>query len=205
MKAQGPKLPFGERLGATYITLNVICASLDIFWLYVGKSPHDYFPDHLIEAFDRFMRFDREAHLRTAIIGIQTLFDRKRGTITLERLIRDAPLQAEKAKKLLVLLDRLTPRTEKVETIRHNLFAHRNHSVTYNAVFSQARLCRNDLEIVVRLSIKIINALADETGNGRYMRSRQARDEFIEMLKAASNFEAERIAEELSAPIERAE
>jgi hypothetical protein len=205
MKAQSPKLPFGQRLGATYITLNVICASLDIFWLYVGKSPHDYFPEHLIEAFDRFMRFDQEAHMRTAIIGMQTLFDRTKGTITLDRLIRDAPLQVEKRAKLLGLLERLRPRTEKIETIRNNVFAHRNHSLTYNAVFAQAHLCRNDLEIVVRLSIKIINALAEETGNARYVRCRQARDEFIEMLTAASNFEAERIAAELSAPIEPAE
>jgi len=198
MKVQGSRLSFGERLDATYTTLNVICASLDIFWVYVGKSPHDYFPEHLIEAFDRFMRFDREAHLRTAIIGIQTLFDKKAGTITLERLIRDAPLQEAQERKLLRLIDLLKPRTAKIATIRHNLYAHRTHAFSHNSVFAQARLCRNDIEIVVRLSIKIVNVMAHATGNNLYLRSRRARDEFIAMLNAASMFEAHRIADELS-------
>src|SRR5690242_3442269 len=82
------KLSEQEQLMATYITLNVICASLDIFWIYAGRTNEKHLPEHVLNSFQRFIVFDREAHFRTAIVTLLTLFDTTRSTITLDRMIK---------------------------------------------------------------------------------------------------------------------
>lgn len=179
------KLSFPDQLMATYITLNVASASLDIFWIYAGKANRKHLPDHVLDSYQKFIVFDREAHLRTAVIALMTLFDHTGKTITLDRMIKNSGIDAGKAKKLLVLIKDLSPRIKKLGALRHLLYAHRNHAAVHNNVFAEVKLSRNDIEIVLKAAIRIVNALARETSSPHYLRNRDARDDLIRLLKRA--------------------
>jgi hypothetical protein len=115
-----------------------------------------------------------------------TLFDTTKGTITLARMVKSTPMDDALRQKLLRLLDRLSPRVEKIKKLRHNLYAHRNHAAVHNAVFAEAKLARNDLEIMARVAIRIINALARELQGPIYLRNHEARDDLYRLLASAS-------------------
>ena len=175
------KLSFPSQLMATYITLNVASASLDIFWIYAGKANRKHLPDHLLDSYQRFIVFDREAHLRTAVTTLMTLFDHTGKTITLERMIQGSGMNSAKGKKLLALVKGLSPRIAKLKTLRHKLYAHRNHAAVHNDVFAEVQLRRNDIEIVMKAAIKIVNVLARETSSPIYIRNHDARDDLIRL------------------------
>ncbi len=51
------KLTILEQVAATHITINVVCASLDMFWVYAGKVHQKRLPDRLLDNFGQFIIF----------------------------------------------------------------------------------------------------------------------------------------------------
>ena len=68
------------------------------------------------------------------IVGLYTLFDGGRDTITLESLIKDAKTVGHDVTALTSKLSALSNRVAKIRLLRHKLFAHRDHNMAYNDV-----------------------------------------------------------------------
>jgi hypothetical protein len=190
MDAMPQKLSLHEQMVTTHTTLNVACASLDLFWVYAGKKNEKHLPESMYDNYHQFIIFDREAHFRNAIVTLLTLFDKRSDAITLKALIDGAQLKKVEERELLALLEKLRPRVEKIKVIRHNLFAHRKNAGNHNAIFQQAQLTRNDLEVTLRMAIRVFNRVAKAIDAPRYQRNRWARDQLFELIKAATDEEA---------------
>jgi hypothetical protein len=67
--------------------------------------------------------FDREAHFRTDVVTLLTLFDKSANTVTLRSLIADTSMKKSRAQELLKSVGQLGPRVEKITKLRHNLYA----------------------------------------------------------------------------------
>lgn len=139
----GPS-PLADRIRAAGTSLIVARASFDSWWTY--KS-HDTRPLYLpgMQHYSEFFRYDEEAHFRTMVVGLYTLFDSRRDTANFSRMLADSragghPLPATEAR-----LDGTGVVVAKVASLRHNLFAHRNHGLTYEDVYAAANITPNEL------------------------------------------------------------
>jgi hypothetical protein len=156
-------LPLSERIRVAGFNLMVAHVSHDIWWLYIGADTRP----HYVEAMERyynFFRYDQEAHFRALIVGVYTLFDKRRDTITLASLAEDARGAGFDVSAIEAKLNQLSGRVRKIEIMRHKLFAHRDHSMAYNDVFKAAQLRPDDLKDVLRESLVIVNDLAALVG-----------------------------------------
>jgi hypothetical protein len=156
-------LPLVERIRIAGFNLMVARTSHDIWWLYAGNDTRRLFIEGM-QPYSEFFRYDQAAHQRAMIVGLYTLFDGRRDTITLESLIDDANAAGYDVDALTPKLAALSIRVAKIKVLRHKLFAHRDHSLAYNEVFKAAEIRPSDLRMIFDESLEIVNGLAALTG-----------------------------------------
>jgi hypothetical protein len=153
------RLPFSERLKSAETALIVARASFDIWWLYASNETRPRYLD-VMNDYPDFFRYDEEGHFRNAVVTLWTLFDGRRDTVTLRSLITEAGARGLEVATPRARLKRLEPRLEKIETLRHKLFAHRDHSLEYESVYAIADITPDDLRSTLDESLLIFNELA---------------------------------------------
>ena len=153
-------LTLAERIRSAGFNIGLARASYDIWWVYKGADTRPLYLKGM-QTYSQFFRFDEEAHFRAMIVGLCTLFDKRKDTITLASLVEGAKTAGSDVAAINAKLAKLDDRVAKIKILRHKLFAHRNHATAYNDVFREAQLRPDDLKSLLDESLAIVNGRAD--------------------------------------------
>jgi hypothetical protein len=155
-------LPLNDRLDR--IGQHIIRARLflDLWFYFEGADTRPRIIDTM-RAYNEFFRFTPHAYFATYVIYIAGVFDKRKDSISLERLLREVKAtgrlkagDAAAAEQLLTQAQRIAG---KVAILRHNAFAHRSAHITYNHVFESADVTPNELRDLTEMALKIANHL----------------------------------------------
>ena len=152
-------LPIRDRLRSAGTTLTVASASYDIWCRYMNHETRDL---DAMNVFPTFFRYDQEAHFRTMIVSLYTLYDTHRGTLTINSLIHE--LEPDAAKPVRRRYGAVHDAVRKVRRLRHEAIAHRNAALSYDAAFKAAQLTPNDLARLIQDSHELLVLIADALG-----------------------------------------
>jgi uncharacterized protein YfeS len=113
--------------------------------------------------YNEFFRFTPHAYLVAYVVYIAGMFDKRKDTINLIRLSQEMKaahlIQGQTITEVDALLASVTPLVSKVTILRHNAFAHRSASISYDAAFKKAEVTADQLRDLTELALKIVNRL----------------------------------------------
>jgi cell division septum initiation protein DivIVA len=125
------------------------------------------------------------------------VFDKRKGTISLEPLIREAKaagyLKPQAAKAANALLARAKSLAEKVALLRNNAVAHRSAHISYDDVFRMAAVKPDQLRELTDLALEITNQLLRVSGLQEQSFTDLPREAAEAMMKALGTLDGERI------------
>jgi hypothetical protein len=159
----------------------------DIWWLYNGANTR---PDIMatMNQYSEFFRFDDHAHFVSFIVHIAALFDNRRDTISLPRLVREAQsstrIPATTVDCARPMLTRALSLSGKVAILRHNLFAHRSASLSYGDAFRQASVTVDELRELTETAMDLVNQLLVALGEPEQLHHTFPRDDAVRLLDA---------------------
>jgi hypothetical protein len=156
-------------------------------WLYFeGTDTRPTIIDTM-QRFSEFFRFDPHAHFVAFVIHIAALFENRKDTINLPRLVKDtiiaAPISTQIATKTKTLLSQAKPLASKAAILRSNLFAHRSATLTYSEAFKKAAVTANQLRDLTEIALAIANHLLRARGLSDQFFNPLPRDHADAMLK----------------------
>ena len=166
MKVQSLALSLKERVRIAGLNATLARRSLDVWWVYVGPNNE---PRHLatMKEYSHFFRADKQAHFFHGVVGLASLCDPTKRTITVRHIVHKAVAEGFKAlKPLMAEVDAYDgdPRRTGILHIRNKLFAHRDVSTTYAEAFEEAGIRPMDLFDMSDEGFSIIARVADEVG-----------------------------------------
>lgn len=163
-------------------TLSIVSASYQVWWLYASSDTRPKYLETM-DRYSEFYRFDEEAHFRSIVIGLHTLFDGRGDTATIAKILKCSSLEKKSEIKIRKRLADLQPITSKIKTLRDKLFAHRDHQLGYSEVYKRAAITPNELRTVMSASIEIINEIAKRLGTQGFVESTATREDLEWMLR----------------------
>jgi hypothetical protein len=155
-------LPLNDRLDR--IAQHIVRARLflDLWFYFEGVDTRPRIIDTM-RAYNEFFRFTPHAYLATYVIYIAGVFEKRKDSISLDRLLREVKatgrLKAGDAAAAEQLLTQAQLIAGKVTILRHNAFAHRSAHITYNDVFESADVTPNQLCDLTDMALRIANQL----------------------------------------------
>jgi hypothetical protein len=159
----------------------------DIWFYFEGSDTRPALLDTMQE-YSEFFRFAPHAHFVAFVISIVAIFDRRRDTISLRQLAREMTqsklLSAQAQTDVDVLLRRTEPLVSKVTILRHNAFAHRSITISYDEAFKKAAVTPFQLRELTELALLIANQLGQARGRDAHFFNEMPRDDAAAMLKA---------------------
>jgi HEPN superfamily AbiU2-like protein len=155
-------LPLNDRLER--IAQHILRARLFLdLWFYFEERDSRRKIIDTMEEYNEFFRFTPHAYLVTYVIYMAGVFDKSRGTISLEPLVRDVKaagqLKAQDAAVADALLVQAKPIADKVAILRHKAFAHRSAHISYDDVFKMAAVKPDELRELTNVALEIANRL----------------------------------------------
>lgn len=155
-------LPLDQRLDR--IGQHIVRARLFLdLWFYFEEGDSRSKIIDTMREYNEFFRFTPHAYLVTYVIYMAGVFDKRKGTISLNPLIREVKaagrLKAHDAAVLEELLVKARPIADKVATLRHNAFAHRSAHISYNDVFKAAAVEPAQLRELTDIALEVANRL----------------------------------------------
>jgi hypothetical protein len=113
--------------------------------------------------YNDFFRFTPHAYLVAYVVHIAAMFDRRRDTISLVRLAHEMSaarlIQGQTITEVEALLAKATHIVSKVTLLRHNAFAHRSASISYDVAFKKAAVTAAEMRDLTEIALKIANRL----------------------------------------------
>jgi hypothetical protein len=139
----------------------------DIWIYYEGEETRPAIIDTM-QCFSEFFRFDSHANFVAFIVHVYALFEKRKDTINLPRLVKemkdDKLLPAKYASEVDSLINGAASLTSKVTIIRNNLFGHRTAKMSYEDVFETAKVTANQLRELTDIALKIVNRMLGARG-----------------------------------------
>lgn len=154
-KAQSP---LQSRIKFATTNLVLAGASYDIWWTYKGADTRPRFVEGMDE-YSEFFRYDEEAHFRTMVVSLYTLFETGPRTANFSVLLRGSRDVGSPLATSETQLTALKPVVVKVMALRNFLFAHRNHTEPYNDVYKRANISGVELRRLIDGGRAILNQL----------------------------------------------
>jgi hypothetical protein len=157
----------------------------DIWFYFEGKDTGPAIIDTM-RRFWAFFQYDPEAHFVSFVIYIAALFDKRRNTISLPHLVKDARQSIRNADVVEVdaLLAQANPLATKVTILRNEVFAHRSATISYDDAFKEADVTPDQLRDLTELALKIVNRLLRARGCANYSFDRLPLKHAAAMLNA---------------------
>jgi hypothetical protein len=141
-----------------------------------------------MQDYSEFFRFAPHAHFVAFIVSIAALFDRRRDTITLPGLAKEMGkanlLPAETKSEVTTLMAQAKPLVSKITILRHNAFAHRSASLSYDEAFKAAAVTALQMRELTEIALKIANCLTQARGRGEHFFNELAQEDAEAMMKA---------------------
>jgi hypothetical protein len=155
-------LPLDQRLDR--IGQHIVRARLFLdLWFYFEERDSRRKIIDTMQEYNEFFRFTPHAYLVAYVIYMAGVFDKRRDTNSLARLIREVKsagqLKAHDAAIVDALLTEAKPIADKVIILRHKAFAHRSAHLSYNDVFKMAAVKPDQLRDLTDITLKIANRL----------------------------------------------
>jgi hypothetical protein len=134
----------------------------EVWWFYEGAETRTKIIDTMRD-YPEFFRFDAHAHFVAYTVHAAALFERRRDTINLPRLLAEIaasrPAPDPDLAEAQMLLQEAEILSGKVKVLRNNLFAHRSASLSYAGAFEEADITPNELGLLSELALKVVNRL----------------------------------------------
>jgi hypothetical protein len=182
-----------ERIGQHIVRARLF---LDLWFYFEGENTRREIID-IMRDYNEFFRFTPHAYLVTYVIYMAGVFDKRKGTISLEPLIREAKaagyLKPQAAKAANALLARAKSLAEKVALLRNNAVAHRSAHISYDDVFRMAAVKPDQLRELTDLALEITNQLLRVSGLQEQSFTDLPREAAEAMMKALGTLDGERI------------
>lgn len=155
-------LPLNERVDR--VGQHIVRARLFLdLWFYFEEESSRREIIGIMEEYNEFFRFTPHAYLVSYVIYMAGVFDKSRGTISLEFLTREIKNAGRIKGVDFSIIDRLMieaePIVSKITTLRHKAIAHRSAHLSYNDVFKAAAVTPNQLRELTDVALKIANQL----------------------------------------------
>jgi hypothetical protein len=156
--------PLDDRLDR--VAQHVIRARLflDLWFYFEGANTRPQIIETMRD-YNEFFRLAPHAYLAAYVIYIAGVFDTRRGTISLAHLVPEVwgagQLKVQDAADIDALMAKAEPIADKVRTLRHRAFAHKDAHISYNEVFTLAAVKPLQLR-----SISANQASACQAANG---------------------------------------
>jgi len=181
----GNALPVDQRLETAGNLVVRTRIFYDIWWFFKGEKTRPAIADTM-QCYSEFFRFDEHAHFVAFVVHIAALFDKRRDTIKLPRLVKELKglISAQDHADVAALLDQATPLVSKVTILRNNLFAHRSAAVSYADAFKKADVTPNDLRDLTEIALKVVNRLLIARGFRDQVFAELPLEDASKMLKA---------------------
>jgi AbiU2 len=156
-------------------------------WFYFEGNTRAGILDTMRE-YNEFFRFAPHAHLAAFVVTMVALFDKRRDTISLPGLAREMKsanlLPAQTQSEVDALISRAAPLVSKIGLLRHNAFAHRSATLSYDDVFNLAAVTAAQMRELTEIALKIANVLAGAIGRSEHFFNELALKDAEEMMKA---------------------
>jgi hypothetical protein len=123
------------------------------------------------------LRYVEHAQFFAFCVTICSIYDKGRGTLRLTELCRYFDC-TDDVKPLLPIVD-------KVQHLRHNIFAHRNISTSWERTFAEAAIKPDDLERLAEGTLSLLNDMLEKQNLTPVIRSSLPREEFERLMRAA--------------------
>lgn len=154
-------IPIVARVQSAILTWVVARGCYDAWWHLIHKETRDL---DSMNRFPAFFMITEEAHFRTMIVSLYTLFDTYRGqpVITLNSLIEELE-RTEPAAARPIRRRWRSVRHEvrgKIERLRHEAIAHRTALLPNKHVFAEAALTPDQIKILLDDAFEILTLLA---------------------------------------------
>lgn len=134
----------------------------DLWFYFVGAETRPNIIETMRE-YNEFFRFTPHAYFVSYVVHIAGMFDKRKDTINLTRLAQEMKaahlVHGQAITEVEALLAQATPLVSKVTVLRHNAFAHRSASISYDAAFEKAAVTAAQLRDLTELALKIVNRL----------------------------------------------
>ncbi|WPO40614.1 hypothetical protein [Tardiphaga sp. 42S5] len=118
--------------------------------------------------YNEFFRFTPHAYLVSYVIYMAGVFDKAKGTISLDALNREVKkagnVKAQTATSVDALLLKARPIADKVVMLRHEAFAHKSAYISYDDVFKLVAICPRQLRELADLALDVANQLFSARG-----------------------------------------
>ncbi|MGA2999897.1 hypothetical protein [Bradyrhizobium sp.] len=141
-----------------------------------------------MEEYSEFFRFAPHAHFVAFIVSIAALFDKRRDTITLPGLAREMAkanlLPFQTKAEVDALMAQAVPLVSKVALLRHNAFAHRSATITYDDAFKAAAVTALQMQDLTEIALKVANHLTRARGRGEHFFNELPREDAEALMKA---------------------
>jgi AbiU2 len=165
----------------------------DVWFYFEGRDTRAGIMETMQE-YSEFFRFAPHAHFVAFIVSIAALFDKRRDTITLPGLVREMGkanlLPAQTKSDVTALIAQAGPLVSKITILRHNAFAHRSATLSYDEAFKAAAVTAFQMRELTEIALKIANCLTQARGRGEHFFNELVRNDAEAMMKALSSLAA---------------
>ena len=157
-----PPLPLDDRLDR--VTQHIIRARLflDLWFYFEGENTRSRIIETM-QDYSEFFRFTPHAYLVSYVIYMAGAFDASQGTISLKHLVSEVmssgPLNDEDVVSVRTLMAEADPIVNKLRTLRHKAFAHKDAHISYNNVFKIAAITPDQLRELTEIALKVAERL----------------------------------------------
>lgn len=145
------------RHGAKLASLNY-----DIWWVYKSKSSRPLYT----ETMNRYLGFfdtSLHAHFVALLVALYPLYETRRDTINIPRLLRiiekEKVVSSKELAQACQMYETSKPLWIKVGILRNEAFGHRSDSLTIEQIFNKAGITPNELKELIELTKKLINRI----------------------------------------------
>ena len=148
-----------ERYKAALFSLQIAHSSFDVWWFYKNIETRDL---EVMNHYPLFFVHDEEVQFRAIIVSLYSLYDSHPGTITLRSLIHE--VENSSAGPIWKKYKSVHRNVRKIETLRHKAIAHRDGSLSIEAIFQEAAITSDVIKRLLEDTVMILSMTADALG-----------------------------------------
>ncbi len=136
--------------------------SYEIWWILISRDGRKKYLRAMLRYKEFFEPIARST-LTSMVIALFKLYEHKNNRLSLDIALKEAHslrlIDSKLNKKLKRKIIEASTIWKKICILRHNLLAHRHHTLTKNEIYKLAKITPNQIKQLINLSLKIFNTL----------------------------------------------
>lgn len=152
-------------------TVHVAGLNFDIWWTYKQRRSRRRFVD-VLNRYPLFFQTSIHAHFVALVIAIYRLYETRKDTYNIPRLVAQLETEATLPKATLAGIRRRTtnakPVWKKISILRNGAFGHRTEDGTYDDVLRRAKLTYDQIRQLIYHSQRLVNRISHVVERNSY-------------------------------------